>query len=61
MLVTIFILCAFAHTLINFQKSIAFQKIEKRVAARLNIEKENAKMVSFPPIVCICCEVPELF
>ncbi|XP_064383390.1 adenylate cyclase type 2-like [Halichondria panicea] len=44
MLVTIFILCAFAHTLINFQKSIAFQKIEKRVAARLNIEKENAKM-----------------
>ncbi len=45
MTAAITILCVIAHIVANYQKKLAFQKIEKSVTTTLEVEKENAKQV----------------
>ena len=46
-------LCIVAHFMLNFQKRLAFQKIEKSVNTQLAVERENAKQVCIR-MECIC-------
>ncbi len=40
------VICAFVHVLINWEKRQTFHRIEKSVAARLDVEEENKKQVN---------------
>lgn len=45
MMAAVIFVCIIVHIMINIQKRVAFHKIEKSVAAHLDVEKENAKQV----------------
>ena len=51
-------LCIVVHIMINIQKRVAFHKIEKSVAAHLDVEKENAKQVYINlTSLCACMHI----
>ncbi len=45
LMLSMVVICSFVHILINLEKRVAFHKIERSVAARLDVEEENKKQV----------------